>query len=39
MIVQDGSEPGWCESRGAGGARFIAEQYSPARERQDVVKA
>jgi glycosyltransferase involved in cell wall biosynthesis len=33
------SEPGWCEERGAAAARFIAAEYSPERERADVVGA
>jgi len=30
--------PGWCQSRGAAAAEFIAAEYSPDRERREVVE-
>jgi hypothetical protein len=37
ILDQDEREPGWCQARGAAAARFIAAEYSPERERADVV--
>ena len=31
-------EPGWCQSRGAAAAKFVAAEYSPDHERRDVVE-
>jgi len=31
-------EPGWCQARGAAAAQFIASEYSPDRERRDVIE-
>lgn len=39
VIERERAEPGWCQARGADAARFIASEYSPERERQDVVQA
>lgn len=39
VLRRQGREPGWCERRGAAAARFIAAEYSPERERADVVGA
>ena len=38
VIEREGLEPGWCQSRGAAAAQFIAAEYSPDRERRDVVE-
>ena len=39
VLERAGSEPGWCEARGAAAAKFIATEYSPQRERREVVGA
>jgi hypothetical protein len=39
VLQRQAEEPGWCEARGGAAARFIAAEYSPARERADVVGA
>ena len=39
VIEREGLEPGWCQARGAAAAQFIAAEYSPDRERRDVVEA
>jgi glycosyltransferase involved in cell wall biosynthesis len=39
VIERERLEPGWCQARGAAAARFIAAEYSPDRERRDVVEA
>lgn len=39
VLGRESAEPGWCEERGAAAARFIAAEYSPARERGDVLGA
>jgi Glycosyl transferases group 1 len=38
VIGCEAREPGWCQTRGAAAARFIAAAYSPERERRDVVQ-
>ena len=38
VIDREAREPGWCQSRGAAAAQFIATEYSPDRERRDVVE-
>ena len=37
VMAREAQQPGWCRSRGDAAARFIAQEYSPARERDDVV--
>jgi hypothetical protein len=37
VMDQETLEPGWCRTRGQAAARFIASEYSPERERSDVV--
>ncbi len=37
VMEHEAREPGWCRSRGEAAARFIAAEYSPERERADVV--
>jgi Glycosyl transferases group 1 len=37
VVQREALQPGWCEARGAAAASFIAAEYSPGRERQDVV--
>jgi hypothetical protein len=37
VLERETRQPGWCGARGAAAARFIATEYSPAREREDVV--
>ena len=37
VIDRESTQPGWCSSRGALAAAYIAEAYSPERERRDVV--
>lgn len=37
VIEAQAREPGWCETRGAAAARFVADEYSPEREREDVL--
>ncbi len=39
VMEQETREPGWCAARGAAAASFIAAEYSPERERQDVIAA
>jgi glycosyltransferase involved in cell wall biosynthesis len=39
VIERERLEPGWCQARGAAAASFIAAEYSPDRERRDVVEA
>jgi glycosyltransferase involved in cell wall biosynthesis len=39
VLKRQARHPGWCERRGAAAARFIAAEYSPERERADVVRA
>lgn len=38
VIDREAREPGWCQSRGAAAAQFIATEYSPERESQEVVQ-
>lgn len=38
VIERDRLRPGWCQTRGAAAAKFIAAEYSPDRERRDVVE-
>jgi hypothetical protein len=38
VIDREAREAGWCQSRGATAAKFIAVEYSPDRERRDVVE-
>ena len=37
VMEREAREPGWCRSRGEVAARYVAGEYSPARERDDVV--
>ncbi len=37
VMEHEADEPGWCRSRGATAAAFIAREYSRPRERDDVV--
>jgi glycosyltransferase involved in cell wall biosynthesis len=37
LLRREAAEPGWCAARGAAAARFISAEYSPSRERRDVV--
>jgi glycosyltransferase involved in cell wall biosynthesis len=37
VMQQEERQPGWCRSRGEAAARYIAREYSPERERDDVV--
>jgi Glycosyl transferases group 1 len=37
-IEREEREPGWCQARGAAASRFIAAEYSPDRERREVVE-
>jgi hypothetical protein len=37
VVERETSEPGWCAGRGREAASFIAETYSPDRERAEVV--
>jgi hypothetical protein len=37
VLERERLAPGWCTSRGSAAASFIKAEYSPARERQDVV--
>lgn len=37
ILEREKAAPGWCSARGAQAAEFIAAQYSPARERKDVL--
>lgn len=37
VIEQEALETGWCRARGEAAARFIAAEYSPQRERSEVV--
>jgi glycosyltransferase involved in cell wall biosynthesis len=39
VIEREEREPGWCRAQGAAAAEFIAAEYSPDREREDVVGA
>jgi glycosyltransferase involved in cell wall biosynthesis len=39
VLERQAGEPGWCERRGAAAARFIAAEYSAARERREVLRA
>lgn len=39
VIGREAHERGWCQSRGAAAAQFIAREYSPDRERRDVIEA
>jgi Glycosyl transferases group 1 len=39
VLKRERLEPGWCARRGAAAAAFIKAEYSPERERQDVVAA
>jgi Glycosyl transferases group 1 len=39
VIERETCEPGWCRTRGLAAAEFIATEYSPQRERHDVVQA
>ena len=39
VIDREAHERGWCQSRGAAAAQFIAGEYSPDRERHDVIEA
>jgi hypothetical protein len=38
-LEREEREPGWCRLRGVAAARFIADEYSPERERADVIGA
>lgn len=38
VLEREALEPGWCQSRGAAAAKFIAAEYSPDREPRDVVE-
>lgn len=38
VLEQEQLEPAWCEARGASAASFIAVEYSPDRERHEVVR-
>ena len=38
VIEREAREPGWCQTRGGAAATFIAAEYSPERERRDVVE-
>jgi glycosyltransferase involved in cell wall biosynthesis len=38
VIERERLEPGWCQTRGSAASRFVAESYSPDRERRDVVE-
>ena len=38
VIEREVREPGWCQTRGGAAAKFIAAEYSPERERRDVVE-
>jgi glycosyltransferase involved in cell wall biosynthesis len=37
VIEREVTEPGWCATRGDAAARFISAEYSPSRERSEVV--
>jgi glycosyltransferase involved in cell wall biosynthesis len=37
VAAREAVEPGWCRQRGRAAATFIAQHYSPAREREDVI--
>jgi hypothetical protein len=37
-IEREERDPGWCQERGAAASAFIAAEYSPDRERRDVVE-
>lgn len=38
ILEREASQPGWCRERGTYAARFIAAEYSPDRERREVVE-
>ena len=38
VLRQEAADPGWCRARGMAAAQFIATEYSPQRERQEVVR-
>lgn len=37
VISNEDAEPGWCRTRGEAAARYVAAEYSPQRERDEVV--
>jgi hypothetical protein len=37
VLERETRHPGWCAERGAAAARYVAGEYSPQRERRDVV--
>jgi hypothetical protein len=37
VMEREAREPGWCRARGEAAARYVAGEYSPAHERDDVV--
>lgn len=39
VISRERAEPGWCRARGEVASRYIAAEYSPQRERDDVIEA
>jgi glycosyltransferase involved in cell wall biosynthesis len=39
VIARERQEPGWCAKQGATAAAFIAAEYSPERERDEVIAA
>lgn len=39
VLERETATPGWCAARGSAAAAFIADEYSTAREREDVVNA
>ncbi|HEX3976163.1 MAG TPA: glycosyltransferase [Solirubrobacteraceae bacterium] len=38
VLQRETATPGWCAARGAQAAAFVAVEYSPAREQQDVIR-
>jgi glycosyltransferase involved in cell wall biosynthesis len=39
VLATETQTPGWCARRGAAAARYVATEYSPEREREDVIAA